>query len=198
MKIKLRSAQCTEGRRMAGARALWIANGMKREMFGKPIIAIANSFTQLVPGHTHLHEAGQIVKAEIERLGCYAAEFNTIAIDDGIAMGHDGMLYSLPSRDIIADSANPQSIGEFWDNGFSIFPANKTPGSRDFGYRWLQSLNEIVIDTVRCPNTLHEFLTMEYLKDKDGKYINDYPKICDDGIDAIRYALSTVMPYGIK
>ncbi len=104
MKIKLRSAQSTEGRRMAGARALWIANGMKREMFGKPIIAIANSFTQLVPGHTHLHEAGQIVKAEIEKMGCYAAEFNTIAIDDGIAMGHDGMLYSLPSRDIIADS----------------------------------------------------------------------------------------------
>ena len=89
---------------MAGARALWIANGMKREMFGKPIVAIANSFTQLVPGHTHLHEAGQIVKAEIEKLGCYAAVFNTIAIDDGIAMGHDGMLYSLPSRDIIADS----------------------------------------------------------------------------------------------
>ena len=89
---------------MAGARALWIANGMKREMFGKPIIGIANSFTQLVPGHTHLHEAGQIVKAEIEKMGCYAAEFNTIAIDDGIAMGHDGMLYSLPSRDIIADS----------------------------------------------------------------------------------------------
>lgn len=89
---------------MAGARALWIANGMKREMFGKPIIAIANSFTQLVPGHTHLHEAGQIVKREIEKMGCYAAEFNTIAIDDGIAMGHDGMLYSLPSRDIIADS----------------------------------------------------------------------------------------------
>ena len=104
MKNKLRSTQCTEGRRMAGARALWIANGMKREMFGKPIIAIANSFTQLVPGHTHLHEAGQLVKQEIEKLGCYAAEFNTIAIDDGIAMGHDGMLYSLPSRDIIADS----------------------------------------------------------------------------------------------
>ena len=89
---------------MAGARALWMANGMKREMLGKPIVAIANSFTQLVPGHTHLHEAGQIVKAEIEKLGCFAAEFNTIAIDDGIAMGHDGMLYSLPSRDIIADS----------------------------------------------------------------------------------------------
>lgn len=104
MKHTLRSAVCTDGRRMAGARALWVANGMKREQFGKPIIAIANSFTQFVPGHTHLHEAGQIVKQEIERLGCYAAEFNTIAIDDGIAMGHDGMLYSLPSRDIIADS----------------------------------------------------------------------------------------------
>jgi dihydroxy-acid dehydratase len=89
---------------MAGARALWVANGMKREQMGKPIIAIVNSFTQFVPGHTHLHEIGQQVKAEIEKLGCFAAEFNTIAIDDGIAMGHDGMLYSLPSRDIIADS----------------------------------------------------------------------------------------------
>lgn len=89
---------------MAGARALWVATGMKQEQFGKPIIAIVNSFTQFVPGHTHLHEIGQIVKAEIESMGCYAAEFNTIAIDDGIAMGHDGMLYSLPSRDIIADS----------------------------------------------------------------------------------------------
>lgn len=104
MKHQLRSAQSTEGRRMAGARALWVANGMKKEMIGKPIIAIVNSFTQFVPGHTHLHEIGQQVKAEIEKLGCFAAEFNTIAIDDGIAMGHDGMLYSLPSRDIIADS----------------------------------------------------------------------------------------------
>lgn len=104
MKHQLRSSMSTEGRRMAGARALWVANGMKKEMFGKPIIAIVNSFTQFVPGHTHLHEIGQLVKAEIEKLGCFAAEFNTIAIDDGIAMGHDGMLYSLPSRDIIADS----------------------------------------------------------------------------------------------
>ena len=104
MKNKLRSSVCTEGRRMAGARALWVANGMKHEQFGKPIIAIVNSFTQFVPGHTHLHEIGQIVKKEIEALGCYAAEFNTIAVDDGIAMGHDGMLYSLPSRDVIADS----------------------------------------------------------------------------------------------
>ena len=104
MKHPLRSAVCTEGRRMAGARALWVATGMKQEQFGKPIIAVVNSFTQFVPGHTHLQEIGQIVREEIERMGCYAAEFNTIAIDDGIAMGHDGMLYSLPSRDIIADS----------------------------------------------------------------------------------------------
>lgn len=89
---------------MAGARALWRANGMKEEQIGKPIIAIVNSFTQFVPGHVHLHEIGQKIKAEIEKLGCFAAEFNTIAIDDGIAMGHDGMLYSLPSREIIADS----------------------------------------------------------------------------------------------
>ena len=104
MKHQLRSSVCTEGRRMAGARALWVATGMKQEQFGKPIIAIVNSFTQFVPGHTHLHEIGQVVRKEIESMGCYAAEFNTIAIDDGIAMGHDGMLYSLPSRDIIADS----------------------------------------------------------------------------------------------
>ena len=89
---------------MAGARALWRANGMKEDQIGKPIIAIVNSFTQFVPGHVHLHEIGQKVKNEIEKLGCFAAEFNTIAIDDGIAMGHDGMLYSLPSRDLIADS----------------------------------------------------------------------------------------------
>lgn len=89
---------------MAGARALWRANGMSEEMFGRPVIAVVNSFTQFVPGHAHLHEIGQTVKEEIEKLGCFAAEFNTIAVDDGIAMGHDGMLYSLPSRDLIADS----------------------------------------------------------------------------------------------
>ncbi len=104
MKNKLRSSYSTQGRRMAGARALWRANGMKEEQIGKPIIAIVNSFTQFVPGHTHLHQIGQSIKAEIEAAGCFAAEFNTIAIDDGIAMGHDGMLYSLPSRDLIADS----------------------------------------------------------------------------------------------
>lgn len=104
MKLKLNSSTSTEGRRMAGARALWRANGMKEEQMGKPLIAIVNSFTQFVPGHVHLHEIGQQVKKYVEELGCFAAEFNTIAIDDGIAMGHDGMLYSLPSRDLIADS----------------------------------------------------------------------------------------------
>ncbi len=104
MKIPFRSATSTQGRRMAGARALWAANGMKPEQMGKPIIAVVNSFTQFVPGHVHLHDIGQKVKNHIESLGCFAAEFNTIAIDDGIAMGHDGMLYSLPSRDLIADS----------------------------------------------------------------------------------------------
>ena len=104
MQMKLRSEVTISGRRMAGARSLWRANGMREEHFGRPIIAIVNSFTQFVPGHVHLHEIGQRVKKIIEERGCFAAEFNTIAIDDGIAMGHDGMLYSLPSREIIADS----------------------------------------------------------------------------------------------
>ncbi|MCZ4694056.1 dihydroxy-acid dehydratase [Ancylomarina euxinus] len=103
-KNQLRSSQTTEGRRMAGARSLWRANGMKEEMFGKPVIAIVNSFSQFVPGHAHLQDVGQMVKKQIEKSGYFAAEFNTIAIDDGIAMGHDGMLYSLPSRELIADS----------------------------------------------------------------------------------------------
>ncbi|MDP2890017.1 MAG: dihydroxy-acid dehydratase [Bacteroidota bacterium] len=104
MQKRLRSATTTEGRRMAGARSLWRANGMKEEHFGRPVIAIVNSFTQFVPGHAHLHGVGQYIKGIIEQKGCFAAEFNTIAVDDGIAMGHDGMLYSLPSRDVIADS----------------------------------------------------------------------------------------------
>jgi dihydroxy-acid dehydratase len=104
MKNQLRSLKSTTGRNMAGARSLWRANGMKEESFGKPVIAIVNSFSQFVPGHVHLHEIGQVVKKEIEKYGFFAAEFNTIAIDDGIAMGHAGMLYSLPSRELIADS----------------------------------------------------------------------------------------------
>ena len=136
MKHRLRSAVCTEGRRMAGARALWLAAGMKQEQFGKPIIAIVNSFTQFVPGHTHLHEIGQIVKKEIEAMGCYAAEFNTIAIDDGIAMGHDGMLYSLPSRDIIADSVEYMVNAHKADAMICISNCDKvTPGMLMAGMR---------------------------------------------------------------
>lgn len=144
MKHKLRSAVCTEGRRMAGARALWVASGMKHEQFGKPIIAIVNSFTQFVPGHTHLHEIGQIVKAEIEKMGCYAAEFNTIAIDDGIAMGHDGMLYSLPSRDIIADSVEYMVNAHKADAMICISNCDKvTPGM-------LMAAMRLNIPTVFC------------------------------------------------
>lgn len=104
MPTPYRSKTSTAGRNMAGARSLWRATGMKDDDFAKPIIAIANSFTQFVPGHVHLKDLGQLVAREIERVGGVAKEFNTIAVDDGIAMGHDGMLYSLPSRDIIADS----------------------------------------------------------------------------------------------
>ncbi len=99
-----RSRTTTHGRNMAGARGLWRATGMKDSDFGKPIIAVVNSFTQFVPGHVHLKDLGQLVAREIERAGGVAKEFNTIAVDDGIAMGHDGMLYSLPSRELIADS----------------------------------------------------------------------------------------------
>lgn len=99
-----RSRTTTHGRNMAGARGLWRATGMKDSDFGKPIIAVVNSFTQFVPGHVHLKDLGQLVAREIEAAGGVAKEFNTIAVDDGIAMGHDGMLYSLPSRELIADS----------------------------------------------------------------------------------------------
>ena len=144
MKHQLRSAVCTEGRRMAGARALWVAAGMKHEQFGKPIIAIVNSFTQFVPGHTHLHEIGQIVKKEIEAMGCYAAEFNTIAVDDGIAMGHDGMLYSLPSRDIIADSVEYMVNAHKADAMICISNCDKvTPGM-------LMAAMRLNIPTVFC------------------------------------------------
>jgi dihydroxy-acid dehydratase len=129
MKIKLRSAATTEGRRMAGARSLWRATGMHEDQIGKPIIAIVNSFTQFVPGHTHLHMIGQEVKAIIEKEGCYAAEFNTIAVDDGIAMGHDGMLYSLPSRDLIADSVEYMCNAHKVDGMICISNCDKiTPG----------------------------------------------------------------------
>jgi dihydroxy-acid dehydratase len=129
MQIRLRSSVTTEGRRMAGARSLWRATGMKEEQFGKPIIAIVNSFTQFVPGHTHLHNIGQYIKTIIEQQGFYAPEFNTIAIDDGIAMGHDGMLYSLPSRDLIADSVEYMCNAHKVDAMICISNCDKiTPG----------------------------------------------------------------------
>jgi len=129
MSRKLRSATTVEGRLMAGARSLWRANGMKEEQIGKPIIAVVNSFTQMVPGHVHLHEIGQHVKKIIEANGCFAAEFNTIAIDDGIAMGHDGMLYSLPSRELIADSVEYMCNAHKVDAMICISNCDKiTPG----------------------------------------------------------------------
>ena len=128
-KNPLRSGETTEGRQRTGARSLWRANGMKEGHFGQPVVAIANSFSQFVPGHAHLHEAGQLVKSEIEQLGCFAAEFNTIALDDGIAMGHDGMLYSLPSREIIADSIEYMCNGHKADALLAIGNCDKiVPG----------------------------------------------------------------------
>jgi dihydroxy-acid dehydratase len=129
MKIPLRSDTTTQGRRMAGARSLWRAAGMKEEQLGRPIIGIANSFTQMVPGHAHLHDTGQQVKAIVEAQGCFAAEFNTIAIDDGIAMGHEGMLYSLPSRELIADSVEYMANAHRVDALVCISNCDKiTPG----------------------------------------------------------------------
>src|SRR5881227_4204173 len=104
MSTGYRSRTSTHGRNMAGARSLWRATGMKDADFEKPIVAIANSFTQFVPGHVHLHDVGQRVKTVVDATGGWGVEFNTIAVDDGIAMGHGGMLYSLPSRELIADS----------------------------------------------------------------------------------------------
>ncbi len=124
-----RSRTTTHGRNMAGARGLWRATGMKDGDFGKPIIAVVNSFTQFVPGHVHLKDLGQLVAREIERAGGVAKEFNTIAIDDGIAMGHDGMLYSLPSREIIADSVEYMVNGHCADAMVCISNCDKiTPG----------------------------------------------------------------------
>ncbi|MQY76793.1 MAG: dihydroxy-acid dehydratase, partial [Spirochaeta sp.] len=129
MAIPLRSDTTTKGRRMAGARSLWRANGMAEEQIGKPIIGIANSFTQLVPGHVHLHTIGQEVKKIIEKEGYFAPEFNTIAIDDGIAMGHGGMLYSLPSRELIADSVEYMCSAHCIDALICISNCDKiTPG----------------------------------------------------------------------
>ena len=181
MKITLRSATSTQGRRMAGARSLWRAAGMKEEQIGKPIIAIVNSFTQFVPGHTHLHEVGQMMKRLIEEQGCYAAEFNTIAIDDGIAMGHDGMLYSLPSRDIIADSVEYMVNAHKADAMVCISNCDKiTPGM-------LMASMRLNIPTIFVSGG-----PMEAGKYKDRKYdlvdamvMAADDKVADEDIDAI-------------
>ena len=124
-----RSRTSTHGRNMAGARGLWRATGMKDGDFGKPIIAIANSFTQFVPGHVHLKDLGQLVAREVEAAGGVAKEFDTIAVDDGIAMGHDGMLYSLPSRELIADSVEYMANAHCADALVCISNCDKiTPG----------------------------------------------------------------------
>ena len=181
MKITLRSATSTQGRRMAGARSLWRAAGMKEEQIGKPIVAIVNSFTQFVPGHTHLHEVGQMMKRLIEEQGCYAAEFNTIAIDDGIAMGHDGMLYSLPSRDIIADSVEYMVNAHKADAMVCISNCDKiTPGM-------LMAAMRLNIPTIFVSGG-----PMEAGKYKDRKYdlvdamvMAADDKVADEDIDAI-------------
>ena len=124
-----RSATTTAGRNMAGARALWRATGVKNEDFGKPIIGIANSFTQFVPGHVHLKDLGQLVMGSIAEAGGIGREFNTIAVDDGIAMGHGGMLYSLPSRELIADSVEYMANAHCIDALVCISNCDKiTPG----------------------------------------------------------------------
>ncbi len=129
MKYPLRSFTTTKGRQMAGARSLWRANGMREDQIGKPVIAIVNSFTQFVPGHVHLHDTGQMIKSIIDSEGAFGAEFNTIAIDDGIAMGHGGMLYSLPSRDLIADSVEYMCNAHQVDAMICISNCDKiTPG----------------------------------------------------------------------
>jgi dihydroxy-acid dehydratase len=184
MKHTLRSDTTTQGRRMAGARSLWRANGMKDAHMGKPLIAIANSFTQFVPGHTHLHEIGQFVKREIEALGCFAAEFNTIAIDDGIAMGHDGMLYSLPSRDLIADSVEYMVNAHKADALVCISNCDKiTPGMLMAAMR----LNIPAIFVSGCPMEAGE-LGGRHLDLIDVMIESAADSIPDAQIDAIEHA----------
>lgn len=179
MKNQYRSQTSTMGRRMAGARSLWRANGMKESQFGKPIFGIANSFTQFVPGHVHLHQIGQEVKKVFEEAGYFAAEFNTIAIDDGIAMGHDGMLYSLPSRDLIADSIEYMVNAHKVDALFCISNCDKiTPGMMMAAMR----LNIPVIFVSGGP--------MEAGRDENGAYdlIDSMVMAADDNVSDAQLA----------
>src|SRR5690554_6194061 len=158
-----RSRTSTHGRNMAGARALWRATGMDDSDFGKPIIAIANSFTQFVPGHVHLHDVGQRVKKVIDASGGWGVEFNTIAVDDGIAMGHSGMLYSLPSRELIADSVEYMVNAHCADALICISNCDKvTPGMQLAAMR----LN---VPTIFVSGGPMEAGVSEGTRDRDGK-----------------------------
>ncbi len=160
-----RSRTSTHGRNMAGARALWRATGMESDDFGKPIIAIANSFTQFVPGHVHLHDVGQKVKKVIDGAGGWGVEFNTIAVDDGIAMGHDGMLYSLPSRELIADSVEYMVNAHCADALVCISNCDKiTPGM-------LIAAMRLNVPTIFVSGGPMEAGKSEGTRDRDGKVI---------------------------
>jgi len=178
-----RSKTSTAGRNMAGARALWRATGMKDEDFHKPIIAVANSFTQFVPGHVHLKDMGQLVAREIEKAGGVAKEFNTIAVDDGIAMGHDGMLYSLPSRDIIADSVEYMVNAHCADALVCISNCDKiTPGMLMAAMR----LNIPVIFVTGGPMEAGKTKLAEHKLDLvDAMVLAADPSASDEEVDAV-------------
>jgi dihydroxy-acid dehydratase len=178
-----RSKTSTAGRNMAGARALWRATGMKDEDFHKPIIAVANSFTQFVPGHVHLKDMGQLVAREIEKAGGVAKEFNTIAVDDGIAMGHDGMLYSLPSRDIIADSVEYMVNAHCADAIVCISNCDKiTPGMLMASMR----LNIPVIFVTGGPMEAGKTKLAEHKLDLvDAMVLAADPNATDEEVDAV-------------
>ncbi len=181
-----RSRITYEGQIMAGARALWEATGMKKTDFGKPIIAVANSFTQFVPGHVHLHEIGQLVCREIEKAGGVAKEFNTIAVDDGIAMGHDGMLYSLPSRDIIADSVEYMTNAHKADALVCISNCDKvTPGMLMAAMR----LNIPTIFVSGGPMEAGRSKRYDYKLDLiDAMIVSAEPGIAQDEVDEVEFA----------
>lgn len=186
MSNNYRSKVTYEGKIMAGARALWKATGVKDGDFGKPIIAVANSFTQFVPGHVHLHDIGQLVVKEIEKAGGIAKEFNTIAVDDGIAMGHTGMLYSLPSRDIIADSVEYMTNAHKADALVCISNCDKvTPGMLMAAMR----LNIPTIFVSGGPMEAGRMKGCDYKVDLiDAMIVSAEPNISDEEVNAVESA----------
>ena len=186
MSNNYRSKVTYEGKIMAGARALWKATGVKDSDFGKPIIAVANSFTQFVPGHVHLHDIGQLVVKEIEKAGGIAKEFNTIAVDDGIAMGHTGMLYSLPSRDIIADSVEYMTNAHKADALVCISNCDKvTPGMLMAAMR----LNIPTIFVSGGPMEAGRMKGCDYKVDLiDAMIVSAEPNVSDEEVRAVESA----------